>query len=122
MKRQLLLFALLTTLAFPSLSQSSDYSLDGIPIEVDTSYVVYLGSFKKQKTFEQKDVPYKLVELKRPDGKFMYFFGKFETECDATHVQNLAYLCGYKKTQVREYVDYVENGDVQVYAHVCSKH
>ncbi len=89
--------------------------------QTDTSYVVYLGTFSKQKTFEYRDVPYALVEIEKPDGRFMYFFGKFQTVCDATRAQNLLYLAGLpkKKSKIKEYIDFKENPDVDTYAQVC---
>ena len=93
----------------------SEFSL----YQVDTSYVVYVGTFKNPRTFDMRDVPYQLVDLTDEKGRHMYFFGKFKTQCDAEYAQTLVYLAGLQKTKVRAYVDYKDNPDVAMYAHVC---
>ncbi len=123
--KRILTLSILLALFLPFHTTAQDRNHDYIEFldQTDTSYVVYLGTFSKQKTFEYRDVPYALVELENEDGKFMYFFGKFATVCDATRAQNLLYLAGLpkKKSKIKQYIDFKENPDVETYAQACDK-
>jgi hypothetical protein len=113
--KTLILFGLATLFLTPSLTAQTTSD----PVLTDTSYVVFLGKYKHKQSFEFRDVPYELVELENNNGSYIYFFGKFKTKCDATHAKNTVYLAGVEKSKVRQYIDYVDNTSVQLYACVC---
>jgi hypothetical protein len=113
--------ALITLLSFiSSFTFGQDFYLNDSLVEVDTTYIVYLGEFKSDKSIDTKEIPYELVKIKTTDKKQMYFFGKFKTACDAEHVCLLAELNGIKKAKVYPYVDYKYNENQKTYDMVCS--
>lgn len=121
MKHSILLISILLAIFISPSSAQNTIDSPVLQPDIDTTFVVYLGTYKKAKSFEVKDVPYELVELRDACGKYLYFYGKFKTKCDALHAQNIIYLAGYAKSKIRNYVDYKNNPDVSTYAQVCSR-